>query len=177
MPEAHAYLSVVLSGRYDHARERRVKALTELGAGHWLMTPLMTDAGPAWVNLGFLPQGLAPGTWTRPEGEQTVEGLLRAPEPGGTLLERNHPAEARWVSRDVAALSVDAGLTGAAPWFIDADRSGNPASWPRGGLTVLKFRNAHLSYALTWYALAGCLLLAMVYVVRAERRQSERQAD
>lgn len=91
MPEAHAYLSVVLSGRYDHARERRVKALTELGAGHWLMTPLMTDAGPAWVNLGFLPQGLAPGTWTRPEGEQTVEGLLRAPEPGGRLTERlNH---------------------------------------------------------------------------------------
>jgi len=34
----------------------------------------------------------------------------------------------------------------------------NPGGWPRGGQTVVNFRNQHLSYAVTWFGLAVCLL-------------------
>jgi len=41
-----------------------------------------------------------------------------------------------------------------APYFLDADDSPNPGGWPVGGLTVVRFHNSHLVYALTWYGLA-----------------------
>jgi len=40
------------------------------------------------------------------------------------------------------------------PYFIDADATPNMGGLPIGGLTVVTFRNSHLVYALTWYALA-----------------------
>jgi surfeit locus 1 family protein len=42
-----------------------------------------------------------------------------------------------------------------APYFIDADASGNRPGGPVGGLTVVAFRNHHLIYALTWFGLAA----------------------
>ena len=79
-----------------------------------------------------------------------------------------------WVSRDVAALSAVAAIDNAAPYFIDADHMGAPADWPRGGMTIIHFRNAHLSYALTWYAMALLFLGAMVYVIRDRLRDRAR---
>ncbi|MEM6550069.1 MAG: SURF1 family protein [Pseudomonadota bacterium] len=163
--ETHAYLRVAVSGRFQHERSQRVKAVTELGPGHWLMTPLTAEDGIFWVNRGFLPAGLQDTARTEPHGQVTVTGLLRIAEPGGTFLERNRPDQKRWVSRDVEAMSRTAGIRGAAPYFIDADHTGTQGTWPRGGLTVVTFRNNHLSYALTWYAMAVLLLTGMIYVV------------
>ena len=39
-----------------------------------------------------------------------------------------------------------------------------------GGLTKVSFYNHHLSYALTWFALALMSLAAGVYLLREERR-------
>jgi len=43
-----------------------------------------------------------------------------------------------------------------------------------GGLTVVRFPNNHLVYALTWYGLALLLLGAGIWVVRDERRRARR---
>ena len=50
------------------------------------------------------------------------------------------------------AIAIVEGLGPVASYFIDADKGADPL--PVGGLTVATFRNAHLSYALTWFALA-----------------------
>ncbi|MEM6616326.1 MAG: SURF1 family protein [Pseudomonadota bacterium] len=164
--DTHAYLRITATGKYLHGETRRVKASTELGLGYWLMTPLQTSDWVIWVNRGFIPAGLAPSEWQQPEGVQTVDGLLRVTEPDGTFLEKNDPDRNRWFSRDVGALSEGASLSSAsAPYFIDAEDVAGPSAWPRGGLTVVNFRNPHLSYALTWYAMAGLFLLAMAFVV------------
>tara|TARA_Y100000815_G_scaffold200461_1_gene184072 strand:- start:12 stop:737 length:726 start_codon:yes stop_codon:yes gene_type:complete len=160
-----AYLRVGTDGHFLHDLSRRVKAVTDLGPGYWVMTPLKTADRTIWINRGFVPNGLAREDWTTPEGEVHVEGLLRVTEPDGTLLESNDAKDERWVSRDVVALSKDAGITDAAPYFIDADLTGDPTAWPRGGLTIIHFRNAHLSYALTWYAMAVLFLGAMIFVI------------
>ena len=34
----------------------------------------------------------------------------------------------------------------------------HPGGWPKGGQTVVAFRNQHLSYAITWFGLAAGLL-------------------
>ncbi len=98
----------------------------------------------------------------------TIVGLLRASEPHGAFLRSNDPADDRWYSRDVAAIAEARGLGRVAPMFVDAEIQADPESYPVGGLTVIKFRNAHLSYALTWFGLAGLSLFGLVIVLRAK---------
>ncbi|MEM7732199.1 MAG: SURF1 family protein [Pseudomonadota bacterium] len=167
----YAYLRVTTEdGVFMHDLSQRVKALTELGAGSWLMTPLQTDSRIIWINRGFVPSGSSQQLWSAPEGTVSVTGLLRVTEPEGTVLEKNDPSAGRWFSRDVLALSDDAGLGRTATYFVDADHSGAAEDWPRGGLTQVTFRNSHLSYALTWYAMALLFLGGMIYVVRDRLR-------
>jgi surfeit locus 1 family protein len=163
------YRRVLAQGRFDHARELLVAATTELGAGYWVLTPLRTEAG-YWllVNRGFVPPELR-GHVPQADLAQPVSGLLRFSESGGRLLQKNDPAAARWYSRDVAAIAAAQGLQGPiAPYFVDAQ--GAASGWPRAGLTVVRFRNDHLVYALTWFALAAMMAAAIGYLVLDARR-------
>ena len=110
-------------------------------------------------------------------GPIEVRGLLRLSEPGGTILESNDPKAGRWYSRDVDAFSRTTNLPPPAPYFIDADHIGDPTAWPRGGMTIIQFRNNHLQYALTWYAMALLLTAGMIYLVwLAKRNNSDDEA-
>ena len=160
------YRRVQARGVFRHDRETLVDALTERGPGSWVLTPLETHDGVILVNRGFVSPGQRdPATRSAGQvaGEVTVTGLLRRSEPGGRILRSNRPEADRWFSRDVVAIARVRGFEGVAPFFIDADASSlSPA--PTGGLTVVKFRNAHLVYAVTWFGLAllclgGCVLL------------------
>jgi surfeit locus 1 family protein len=180
-----AYRRVRLTGTYLHDRETRVQAVTALGGGFWVLTPLQTADGIVLVNRGFVPpEARDPATRSanRPQGDTVVTGLLRITEPGGGFLRHNDPAADRWYSRDVPAIAAARGLAGAAPYFVDADDLSSPDKsgarhWPAGGLTVIAFPDNHLVYALTWYALAAMVAAAAVYVWRVERRPRAGSAD
>lgn len=58
------------------------------------------------------------------------------------------------------------------PWFLDAT-TGLPGG-PTPGLTVVSFRNHHLQYALTWFAMALLLAGAAWYNLRAPRHSGEK---
>ncbi|WLS04394.1 SURF1 family protein [Shinella oryzae] len=156
---ADEYRHVTATGLFEHDKTVLVQAVTERGAGFWVMTPLRADgARTILVNRGFVPADRS-GADARlgselAAGPVTVTGLLRISEPGGGFLRANDPAADRWFSRDVAAIAAAKGLENVAPYFIDADATPNPGGLPVGGLTVVTFRNSHLVYALTWYALA-----------------------
>ncbi|MBP7242720.1 MAG: SURF1 family protein [Amaricoccus sp.] len=167
------YLRVEATGRFLHEAETAVLAVTERGRGYWILTPLATRDATILVNRGFVPpENRDPATRPdgQPPGEVHVAGLLRLTEPRGGFLRDNDPAADRWFSRDVAAIAAARGVRGAAPYFIDADGTPNPGGLPVGGLTVVRFRNTHLSYALTWFALAGGLA---VLTIRALRRHAD----
>ena len=123
---ADEYRRVVARGDWLEDRSVLVQAVTELGGGYWLVTPLARDDGTTvLVNRGFVPADKRdPASW-RPPGPRpvTVTGLLRMSEPGGAFLRANDPASDRWFSRDVAAISASRGLAEAAPYFIDAERA------------------------------------------------------
>ncbi len=177
---ADAYRRVRARGVFLNEQETRVQALTELGGGFWVLTPMRTQAGfTVLVNRGFVPYDhAAPATrlagWIT--GPTTVAGLLRITEPGGSFIQRNDPAHGRWYSRDVEAIAATRRLGGVAPYFIDADATPNPGGWPVGGLTVISFPNSHLVYAVTWYALALMVLGAGGLVGRQEWRVRKRPA-
>jgi len=164
------YLRVRASGHFLNDKETLTQAVTEAGAGSWVMTPLVTDQGfTVLVNRGFVPEDRRdPASRVQGEiaGEVTVTGLLRMSEPRGGFLRTDDPAGNHWYSRDVAEIAVARGLANTAPYFIDADATPNPGGLPIGGLTVIRFPNNHLVYALTWFALGIGLAWATVYAWR-----------
>jgi surfeit locus 1 family protein len=159
-----AYTRLRAHGVWQQGADTYVQALTSLGGGFWVLTPLRTGQGTVLVNRGFVPAERR-GHVTVPTGPVDVTGLLRVTEPGGGFLRSNDPRADRWYSRDVPAIAAKRRLDHAAPYFIDADASGTDG-WPRGGLTVVQFRNSHLIYALTWFGLAALSAWLFVRVVR-----------
>lgn len=176
---SHEYRHVRLTGVFLHDRQALVTASTGLGSGFWVMTPLReTDGSVVLVNRGFVPpdwcgrDGRCP---PGPSGTVEVTGLLRMPETRA-FLRHNDPTQDRWYARDVQAIAAARGLGQVAPFFVDEDVDpAKPDAWPRGGLTVTTFPNSHLSYLITWYALAAMVLLGAAYVGRHEYRLRRRR--
>lgn len=172
--DSDEYRRVTLSGRYLPGGDTLVQAVTDRGAGFWVMTPFQAEDG--WrvlVNRGFVPADRRdPADWPPPQGPATVQGLLRLSQPGGAFLRRNDPEAGRWYSRDTAAIAAAQDLGPVAPWFMDAAAGPDPQALPVGGLTVVHFRNSHLGYALTWFALAMLWLVAVAAFLRQRRRHA-----
>lgn len=170
---SYEYLRVQITGEYLAEGISLVAAATEEGQGYWVMVPLQrADGSWVYINRGFVPQSLREQAGRgdfAPDGEVSVTGLLRLNEPGGGVLRDNVPTEDRWYSRDVQAMAEQDGLAPVAPFFIDADASEQPG--PVGGLTVIRFPNNHLVYAITWFALALGVILAAWLVVREQRKR------
>ncbi|MDO9421104.1 MAG: SURF1 family protein [Herminiimonas sp.] len=189
------YRHVNASGVFLHELSSKVQAVTALGAGYWLLTPLRAEDGTVvFINRGFITEAQSQAIFSDPSKVNStllgnnervlVTGLLRINEPGGGFLRSNDPVGDRWYSRDVQALAQAHKLTNVAPYFIDAevDKS-NPSSTadtstirPVAGLTVIAFHNSHMVYALTWYALALMVAGAAFWVTREERRAKRARA-
>lgn len=175
--EDDAYRHVFITGTYIEPLQTLIYYSTQLGPGYFVMTPLLRDDGSyVLINRGFVPEGRQkdPSRYAPPEGKVTVEGLLRMSEDRSWLFSRaNEPEEGQWYRRDVASIMRTKGLVPYAPYFIDAAAGDSPGELPIGGLTVVKFRNSHLSYALTWFVMALGTLALYVFVLRYEGRPPE----
>lgn len=167
------YLRVAMRGRYLGEATTLVRSATDLGTGYWVMTPLDVKNGSRriWINRGFVPAGTqrAVAAAMTPTGDVSVTGLLRKTEPGGSLLQANDPANDRWYSRDVDAMSKSRSVAPVVPAFVDAqiENAVRPTGQqPVPGLTQIAFPDNHLSYALTWFAMAAMSLMALLFVWR-----------
>ncbi|WP_281276958.1 SURF1 family protein [Methylobacterium radiodurans] len=177
LSDRDAYRRVRLDGTWLDGPDTLVRAVTDLGGGFWVLTPLRTEDGfVVLVNRGFVPGDRRdPATRTGVGGTRAaVTGLLRLDEPGGAFLRKNDPGADTWYSRDVAAIARARGLAGpVAPYFVDAERRPGSdvdrdlgAGLPVGGLTVIRFHNNHLIYAITWYTLALMVAGGALYLDR-----------
>ncbi|MCJ8508879.1 SURF1 family protein [Rhizobium lemnae] len=170
------YKRVTATGRLLNDKEALVQAVTELGPGFWVVTPLQTaDQGIILINRGFVPKEKRDPA-VRKEAQYTdpvtITGLLRISEPKGGFLRTNDPSADRWYSRDVEAIAKARSLTNVAPYFIDTDATPNPGGFPVGGMTIVKFRNSHLVYALTWYSLAAMSAGAVYFLLKRKKMVS-----
>ncbi|MBP0617493.1 SURF1 family protein [Jiella mangrovi] len=182
------YRHVSVSGSFEKGKSVFVQATTDYGGGFWLVTPLRDQRGfTVLINRGFVPSRDFPADRGLSGASTEVTGLLRMSQPGGAFLRSNDPAAGRWYSRDVEAIAAAKDVAGpVAPYFVDAGsplerpplpnaEMGAPppgtVSYPVEGLTRTTFRNQHLQYALTWFALAGLVVVAAVIVVRNDRRR------
>lgn len=162
-PDQAQYRRVTLTGRFDHAKEAYVFTMGEGGAPlYHVLTPFRTDNGKLLlVDRGAVPKDRFDPR-TRPagnvEGPTRVTGVWRVPDAPGRFTPAPDVRKRIWYARDTAAIAAADHLHFAAPVVIEADATPNPGGWPRGGQTVVSFRNQHLSYAVTWFGLAAVLL-------------------
>lgn len=171
-PAEDEYRRVTATGRLLHSQEVAVYATTERGPGYWIMTPLVTGDGTVWINRGYVDNAHR-GRESRARHDEaetvSITGLMRMPDQEGLFLRDNVPDEDRWYVRAPEEFTAARAVAGpVAPFFIDAQDRIDTGNWPVPGLTVIQFRNSHLSYALTWFGMALLGLLAAGLVVRSE---------
>ncbi len=179
--KALEYRAVSVSGHYLNDKEVAVAALTERGSGYWIVTPFQRDSGETiYINRGYvtsakrMPESRASG---QIEGETSVTGLLRLTEPKGFFLRQNNPEKNIWHARDIEVFAKRAELGNVADYFIDANAGQNRADRPEGGLTVIKFADNHLAYALTWFTLALMVLAAAIFLIRYELTRKNKNSE
>ena len=171
-----AYSHVYATGIFLHEHELYLYATTESGAaGYHVITPFVLEDGAiVLVDRGFVPAERKDAA-TRNAGNaadmREITGILRLPPDGKSswFVPDNRPDRNEWFYVDLPAMAAAAKLGNALPFYLDADASPNPGGLPIGGQTSINLPNNHLQYAITWYALAGGLLV--VYILLARRRR------
>lgn len=166
---------VTLDGVFLNDREIYLHAIAPSGReGYQVLTPLMVAEGEAvFVDRGFIPTELRDPEKREAgqlSGTQHVTGLVRLPPPGkpNWFLPANNAAQNHWFWVDLPGMAAADRLEKTAPYYIDADATPNPGGWPKGGSDLIpELPNHHLQYAITWFALAGAMIV--IYVM-AHRR-------
>lgn len=171
------YLHVTVKGKYLYQYQVLSYALTDLGDGYWVMTPLQQeDNSIIYINRGFVPTEHHT-VFLAQAGDDAgvvkeVTGLLRISEPKGGFLRPNEPQKNKWFSRDITEMAQSANLQDVAPYFIDAEKNAVESNaYPIAGMTQIKFANNHLVYAITWYSMALLLIVMLVYIRKSNKQK------
>ena len=179
-PLDYDYAHVSVTGRFDPAREALIfRGSGKVGQGssqpgYWIMTTLLLpDGSSLLVNRGFVPL-VNKDAARRPDPQRgrevTITGLLRAPEERNLFTPADDAAKGEWYTRDPLAMAQALGLPRPAPFSLDEDPHEAAPGLPAGGATVFDIPNNHLSYAGTWFGLAGTLAGVFGYFMWRRRR-------
>lgn len=173
---ALSYRPVVASGRFDHGREAHVFFSLSRpvggvsGPGYLVITPFVLEDGrTVLVNRGFVPQDKKlPQTRAagQIEGAVSITGLIRMPEARGAFSGADDPSRNIFYVRDPDALARARGIGPVAPFLIDLKTPPPPGGLPVPSVTQVDIPNNHFQYALTWWSLAGVLVIIFGLFVR-----------
>ncbi|MEP1206641.1 MAG: SURF1 family protein [Rhizobiaceae bacterium] len=186
------YRPVRLVGIFDHSREQHFFATHKGNPGYFVYTPLQLESGEyIFVNRGYVPlQGKAIDS--RMEGQVAgnieLAGLSRSAPAGkpNSFVPDNDLKKNVYHWKSLSQMQSRAFQSGGEggeggggegsvtvlPFFVDADDAANPGGLPKGGVTLIKFPNSHLQYALTWFGLAGALLAVGGYFLFGRMRRN-----
>jgi surfeit locus 1 family protein len=151
------YRRVRAEGHFVEGRDLRLHALTASGelADHRIAPFVLARGGVVLVDRGIV-------TAARGAEAAEVEGLLRlAKGPPSWFTPENRPDRNEWFYVDLGAMATAARAADPLPFYIDASGEAPP-----------DLPNNHLQYAITWYALAGGLVI--IYILLLRRRLGER---
>lgn len=176
VPSERVYQHLRVVGRYDAGRTLLVRNRPANGrAGFHVLTPLVTDAGPAaLVDRGWV---AAPGAGGSPElpqtpsGTVTVTGLLRASEqprsnsglPPGQVQRIDVAVIAPGLPYPVYGGYLALRTQDPAPPVVDGAFRPEPVPLPSGRTELL-----HLAYAWQWFVFAGIGPLGFWFLARRE---------
>ena len=148
------------------------------GPGTWAFMPSRLPTGETVViNTGFVQNTMQ----DRPQQDRavthlvtgepvTLTGYIRFPEAAGMLTLREDLAKRLWFTRDHLAMAKALGWGEVAPFYIDLAAPVPPNGIPKPGALVVHLKDDHLQYAITWFGLAGAVMVAFGMWSRTQRR-------
>ena len=150
------------------------------GPGTWAFLPARLPSGETVVvNAGFVPntmqdrgqqdRAVAPLVTDAPV---TLTGYIRFPEAAGVLTPQQNPAKRLWFTRDHLAMArrwAGAGGGQVAPFYIDLETPVPADGIPKPGPLEVHLKDDHMQYAITWFALAGAVVIAFGVWLRTQR--------
>lgn len=175
--ETDQFTRVRASGRYDVHEQLLVRTrLLEGQVGFHVLTPLVTDAGPALlVNRGWVPRGATPTAVpdvpAPPTGHVTVVGRVRPSEPASGTGE---PPPGQVTRIDVPAIAGTLPYDAFGGYVELVVERPTPVTAPRLLPEPEPTEGPHLAYAFQWFLFAGLALGG--YVVLARREAADRES-
>ena len=151
------------------------------GPGTWAFLPARLPTGETVViNAGFVQntmqdRSLQDRAVTRlvTGGPLTLTGYIRFPETAGMLTPAENLAKRMWFTRDHLAMARSLGWGEVAPFYIDLEQPVPAGGIPKPGPLEVHLKDDHLQYALTWFALAGVVVIAFAVWLRGQRPESQ----
>ena len=144
------------------------------GLGYWVLAPArLADGSLVVVNRGYVPKDLVMSGLSAADqisGNVTITGVMRWPDERHWFTPADDPAHNQWFSRDPAAIAAAKGWAHASPFYVEQESPIPPGGWPQPGKLVVRLRNEHLQYAMTWYGLALALVIMFVsWAIKSSR--------
>lgn len=177
-PAADEFRRVRLRVQFDPRREARVYSggaglRDDVKApGYFAFAPTrLSDGSTVVINRGHVDNpnpDAALKPIAVPENAVDIVGALRWPERPGWFVTPYSERQDLWFARDHRAMAQRYGWGEVAPFYIEMEGPAPPGGVPRPGSLTVKLRNDHFGYALTWFGLAG--VLVVVFGFWATRR-------
>ena len=148
------------------------------GPGTWAFLPARLPTGDTVaINAGFVPNTMQ----DRAQQDRAVQplvtgapvmltGYIRFPETAGVLTPSENIAKRLWFTRDHLAMARALGWGEVAPFYIDLEQPVPASGIPKPGPLEVHLKDDHLQYAITWFALAGAVVIAFGVWLRGQRR-------
>jgi cytochrome oxidase assembly protein ShyY1 len=183
-PAHDEFRRVSFTATYEHLPDAMVyssgSAVREdiSGPGTWAFLPArLTSGETVVVNAGFVQnmmqdrsqqdRAVAPLITGQPV---MLTGYLRFPEKAGVLTPAENLARRLWFTRDHLAMAHALGWGEVAPFYIDLEQPVPVSGIPKPGPLEVHLKDDHMQYAITWFALAGAVVIAFGAWLRAQRR-------
>ena len=149
------------------------------GPGTWAFLPARLPSGETVViDAGFVENTMQDRSVEDRAVKKLVTGqpvaltgYLRFPEPSGWLTPAENRDKRLWFVRDHPAIASALGWGAVAPFYVDLEQPVPENGIPRPGPLDVHLKDDHLQYAVTWFMLAGAVLIAFAVWARG-RRQS-----
>lgn len=150
------------------------------GPGTWAFVPARLPGGEIIaVNAGFVQNTMQ----DRAEQDRAVArlvtgspidliGYVRFPERAGWLTPAANAAKRLWFVRDHQDMSRALGWGEVAPFYVDLEQPVPRSGIPKPGPLQVHLKDDHLQYAVTWFALAGAVVIAFVVWWRGRRSRA-----
>jgi cytochrome oxidase assembly protein ShyY1 len=148
--------------------------------GAWAFLPARLSSGEiVVVNAGFVPSAMPDRAQQDRAVAQlitrqpvTLTGYVRFPESAGMLTPAEDRAKRLWFTRDHLAMARALGWDKVAPFYIDLEAPVPANGIPKPGALEVHLKDDHMQYAITWFSLAGAVVIAFAVWWRAQRRAS-----
>lgn len=150
------------------------------GPGTWAFLPTKLASGETVViNTGFVQNTMQDRAFEdRVVGRLVtgtpveLSGYIRFPEQPGTLTPKADTAKRLWFARDHRAMAQALGWGEVAPFYIDLAAPVPESGTPKPGPLTVHLRDDHMQYAITWFSLAACVVIAFGLWWRGQRRKA-----